>query len=65
MKKMRWRPAHTEDEHVHVEQSEGNAGGTGDCKGLLSPFLRGSPETVDVHEGPQDHVTRRREMTSP
>ena len=40
-------------EHVHVEQSKGNAGGA-DCEGHLSPFLSKGPETADVHESPQD-----------
>ena len=50
-------------EHVHVEQSEGNASGTADHKGHLLPFLRRSPETVDVHEGPQQTTFASRPLT--
>ena len=39
---------------VHVELSRGDAGGAANREGRPRPFLRKSPETADVREGPQD-----------
>ena len=39
---------------VHVELSRGDARGTANREGHPRPFLRKSPETADVREGPQD-----------
>ena len=38
----------------HVELSGGDAGGTANREGRPRPFLRKSPETAEVREGPQD-----------
>ena len=39
---------------VHVELSADDAGGTANREGRPRPFLRKSPETAGVREGPQD-----------
>ena len=46
------------EEHTHVENFGGNAGGAAGGKGNHRPFLRRRPETEDVHKGPGDDVRK-------